>query len=76
MSNHEDAKKDSFYEIEINGEVKRISRAEIEDLCHELLQGEGDLTTRLQTAFRNHPSTDIEATEETPPIGNEPEQVD
>jgi hypothetical protein len=63
---------EEFYEVEIDGVVRRIRRRDIAALAAEIADQEGGLTE----AFRNHPHVDVEATEEPPPHGTEPDDED
>ena len=71
-----DGTDEEFYEVEIDGVLRRISRRDISALAAEIAQGEGSLTERLAEAFRDHPHVDVEAVEEPPPHGTEPDDED
>ena len=61
---------EEFYEVEIDGVLRRVRRRDIAVLAAEIADQEGGLTE----AFRNHPHVDVEATEEPPPHGTEPDE--
>ncbi len=75
MRNRQTDDPDAFYEVEIDGVTYRISKERTAELRAEILAGEGTLTERLNNAFQLHPNVETDATEESPPIGNEPEEI-
>lgn len=64
---------EEFYEIEVDGVVTRIRRGDMAALAAAIAGQEGSLTDRMAEAFRDHPHVDVEATEEPPPHGTEPD---
>lgn len=74
MNINDDHAAEEFYEIIINGEKITIPKQRIEQLADNILEGDGSLADKLSKSFYQHPYVDIDAVEDAPLIGNEPDE--